>query len=231
MAGPLERVFVWLGGAAFVASLAWCGYALIVTWGEARPFAGRAAGRAIAIDSALFVLFAGHHSLLARDSAKAALARAVPKRLLRSAYVWVASLLFVVLIAGWQSIGGVLYDAPGWLAMPHILMQVAGLWMIAQAVRAIDGLELAGIRPATKAGGLQARGLYALVRHPVYFGTLLIVFGFARMTGDRLLFAVLVTVYLVTAVPWEERSLERTFGEEYRRYREQVRWRIVPFLY
>jgi protein-S-isoprenylcysteine O-methyltransferase Ste14 len=33
------------------------------------------------------------------------------------------------------------------------------------------------------------------------------------------------------AIPWEERSLERTFGASYQRYKERVRWRIVPYLY
>jgi protein-S-isoprenylcysteine O-methyltransferase Ste14 len=32
-------------------------------------------------------------------------------------------------------------------------------------------------------------------------------------------------------VPWEERSLERAFGDAYRRYKQQVRWRLVPFVY
>ena len=57
------------------------------------------------------------------------------------------------------------------------------------------------------------------------------VFGAAHMTGDRLAFAVISTAYLVVAIPWEERSLLRVFGEEYARYKQQVRWRVVPYLY
>ena len=44
------------------------------------------------------------------------------------------------------------------------------------------------------------------------------VFGTAHMTGDRLAFAVLTTVYLVARDPWEERSLGAAFGDDYRRY-------------
>jgi protein-S-isoprenylcysteine O-methyltransferase Ste14 len=33
------------------------------------------------------------------------------------------------------------------------------------------------------------------------------------------------------AMPWEERSLEREFGASYRRYKEKVRWKILPYLY
>jgi protein-S-isoprenylcysteine O-methyltransferase Ste14 len=59
----------------------------------------------------------------------------------------------------------------------------------------------------------------------------LAVFGTAHMTGDRLAFAAITTLYLVIAIPWEERSLVRSFGEDYLRYTRQVRWRIVPFIY
>ena len=57
------------------------------------------------------------------------------------------------------------------------------------------------------------------------------VFGAPRMTGDRLAFAAITTAYLVIAIPWEERSLRRSFGEEYERYMRAVKWRMVPFIY
>ena len=75
------------------------------------------------------------------------------------------------------------------------------------------------------------RGPYRLVRHPIYFGWILSVFGAAHMTGDRLAFAAISSLYLVIAVPWEERSLRQSFGADYDRYTEKVRWRVLPFLY
>ncbi len=107
-----------------------------------------------------------------------------------------------------------------------------GEWFIARAVRLIDGLQLAGIRPSPAAGeALQFGGPYQMVRHPVYLGWMLIVFASPHMTGDRLTFAVVSSLYLVLAMPWEERSLEGAFGEEYRRYKERVRWRLLPYVY
>ena len=104
--------------------------------------------------------------------------------------------------------------------------------MIAHATAAIDALELAGIRTAKVTDEeLQSRGVYGIVRHPLYLGWLLVVFGTAHMTGDRLAFAVLTTTYLVVAMPWEEQSLERQFGAAYRRYKERVRWKIVPYVH
>jgi protein-S-isoprenylcysteine O-methyltransferase Ste14 len=226
----IERLFVWLGGAAFVGSLAVSAYTYAVEWSEAGA-APRASWPAIAINSALFAGFAAHHSLFARDAVKTWLARHVPERLLRSVYVWIASLLWLLVVMWWRPVGGVLFQHTGVAAAAHAAVQLAGLWLIARAAGAIAPLELAGIRPPDASGGLQVRGPYRIVRHPLYLGWILVVFGAARMTGDRLTFAIVTSIYLAIAVPWEERSLERAFGEAYRRYKQQVRWRLVPYLY
>ena len=61
---------------------------------------------AVAFDAALFAVFAFHHSVFARESVKAHLARVLPERLLRSFYVWTASLLLLLVLASWQPVAG-----------------------------------------------------------------------------------------------------------------------------
>jgi protein-S-isoprenylcysteine O-methyltransferase Ste14 len=224
----LERLFVWAGGALFVGSLALTAWWFAAGWARTEPFAGWSAAW---LDAALFSAFALHHSLFARSGVKRALAALLPERLLRSCYVWLASALLVLVLAGWQRVGGIAYRTDSWLSWVHLAIQLCGVWLITGAVRAIDPLELAGIREESGSQDLQTGGPYHLVRHPLYLGWLLIVFGPAVMTGDRLTFAIVTSVYLFVAVPWEERSLERSFGPQYQRYKQEVRWRIVPFLY
>jgi protein-S-isoprenylcysteine O-methyltransferase Ste14 len=224
---PAERVFVWLGGVVFVGSLGFCAYSYTVRW--SLPHHGDAS--ALAFDAVLFSAFAMHHSLFARTPVKDTLSRLVPERLLRSVYVWIASLLLVTVCAAWMPIGGEVYRHAGWLGVPHALVQFVGIWLIARSVRTIDPLDLAGIRRQSANEGLQIGGPYRLVRHPLYLGWLLAVFGAALMTADRLAFAVITTAYLVIAIPWEERSLRAAFGSEYERYSHLVRWRLVPFVF
>jgi len=157
--------------------------------------------------------------------------RRIAPSLERSIYVWISSLLFIAVCACWAPVGGELYRISGPWALANAAVQLYGIWLIGQSVRGIDPLELAGIRRERARGPLQIGGPYALVRHPLYFGWVLAVFGAAHMTGDRFAFAMLTTLYLVIAVPWEERSLVTSFGEDYRRYARRVRWRIVPFIY
>ena len=85
-----------------------------------------------------------------------------------------------------------------------------------------------GFRPPAP---LRTDGLYGFVRHPVYFGWVLVVFGAPVMTMTRLTFAVISTAYLALAVPFEERSLIETFGPDYASYRKRVRWRMIPGIY
>jgi len=99
------------------------------------------------------------------------------------------------------------------------------------AARAIDPLELAGLRPAPANATPTRRGPYAHVRHPIYLGWILLVCSAPLMTGDRFLFAFLTTTYIAVAIPWEERDLRRAFGDSYERYAQRVRWRLVPGVY
>ena len=233
-----ERAFVWAGGALFVGSLALWVWWYVFWLSHSRPWAG---WRPVVVDAALFTIFAGHHSLFARETARRWLS-AIPRRLHRSVYVWMASLLLIAVCLLWQPIGAEVYRVPVAGAAALAVVQLAGVWCIAGAVARIDGLELAGIRAPeersgagssaeTRPAALQITGPYRWVRHPIYLGWMLIVFGVAHMTGDRLVFAGISSLYLIVAVPWEERSLRQSFGEDYDRYTRQVRWRVLPYMY
>ena len=226
----LSALFKWTGGALFVASLAyWSSWYLYLLGGSTAR--GGLDGSALAADAALFTLFAAHHSILARDPVKRVLAF-IPAHLNRSVYVWTASILLVIVCLAWRPIGGDIYGVTGAAAIALVIVQVAGAWFIAQSVACIDALELAGIRPVRRSdAGLQTSGPYGVVRHPLYLGWMMIVFGAPHMTADRLAFAAISSFYLVIAVPWEERSLRQSFGEAYARYQQIVRWRVIPYVY
>ena len=237
MGNAFELLIVWAGGGMFVTSLAYCAYSYIVRWSvpiREAPFSVVGLGSgwpALVFDAALLSVFAIHHSVFARDGVKAWLSRMIPERLLRSFYVWIASILLIAVCALWQPIGTDVYQAPGGWKIAHALIQVLGLGLIAASVRSIDPLELAGIRRSLLAGTLQTAGPYRIVRHPLYFGWALAVFGAAHMTGDRLAFATITVAYLIAAISLEERSLTAVFGPEYENYARHVRWRMFPYVY
>jgi protein-S-isoprenylcysteine O-methyltransferase Ste14 len=237
-----------MGGVAFVLSLTYVVYFYMVELGDV-PAAPDAFGRALAVDLLLFTAFALHHSILARPWAKAAMTRIVPPALERTSYVWVASALLVLTCLLWQFLGGTVYRHGGGLQVVHLGSQFVGVWIIAGATRLLDPLELAGIRQVLQwsaqttaqpgaagitddaADPLTSQGPYRFVRHPIYLGWLLVTFGVAHMSVDRGVFATISAAYLLIAMPFEERSLLKSYGEQYRSYMEQVKWRIVPYLW
>jgi methanethiol S-methyltransferase len=221
----------WLGGGLFVTSLALTAWWYFVRLGRVDPPGGISA---LIVDTILLTIFACHHSVFARESVKVRLT-VIPAPMRRSFYVWLASALLILVVVLWRPIGHELYRVTGPLAFLCAAVQAVGIALIVRAVSGLDPLELAGIRQASgvepKLERLQISGPYRLVRHPLYLGWMLALFATAQMTGDRLAFAALTSLYLVLAVPWEERSLRTSFGDDYARYERQVRWRIVPFIY
>jgi protein-S-isoprenylcysteine O-methyltransferase Ste14 len=230
--GPVIAVIAWAGGVVFVTSLGVFLYVYFVVFG--RPARPGPLLPPLAADVALFTMFAMHHSLFARSGAKAWVRRVAPPVLERSIYTWIASVLFIAVCLLWQPVPGVLYHLAGPWAWAGFAIQAAGIVLTYFGARALDVMDLAGLRPMLaerRGGGLITSGAFGLVRHPLYFGWVLLVFGAPVMTGTRALFAAVSTLYVALAIPWEERSLVETFGRAYEEYRGRVRWRMLPGIY
>lgn len=226
-----------MGGAAFVASLLYFLYFYFVQLG--RPASEDDWRGALAANVALFGLFAVHHSVMARPWAKRKLARVLAPELERTMYVWIASVLLALVCFLWQPMPGTLYRVEGAWRWVLYAVQALGIGLTLRASARLDVLELAGIRQIRERRrerppglvGLQMTGPYTIVRHPVYLGWVAMVAATPDMTTNRLAFSAISILYLAAAVPFEERSLEAAFGDNYREYRRRVRWRFLPGIY
>ena len=91
-----------------------------------------------------------------------------------------------------------------------------------------------GTPVAEKAGRtepLVVGGPQKYVRNPLYFGIVVMVLGWAVLTGYSFVFIATVVLLLwfgLVLIPFEERELRALFGKEWRRYSE-VTPMLIPF--
>jgi protein-S-isoprenylcysteine O-methyltransferase Ste14 len=118
------------------------------------------------------------------------------------------------------------------LRLAGLLLSAAGYVFLAWALAALRRNYQVGGNPPRGSDELVTRGPYRLVRHPMYTGALCVSLGLACLTQlPAFLGVFLVYVLLVLLlVPFEERGLERAYGERYAAYRNTAK-RLVPLLY
>lgn len=205
-------------------------------------------GRAVAIDLALLLAFGLVHSLLARRAVKARLARIFPAALERSLYSLVAGLQMGLICWAWQPLPapvwqvsaagaagaagavGALATGREGLGLGLWALQGAGWGIVIAALATIGSTHLFGLQQASSAAHdmpyvappFEIRGLYRHVRHPVYTGSLVAIWSTPTMSQGRLLLVGVLTAYLFIGLAFEERDLEREFGEAYREHRRRV---------
>jgi methanethiol S-methyltransferase len=189
------------------------------------------AGLALLINLSLLAGFALQHSVMARPAFKRWWTSIVPAPIERSTYVLVSSAVTFALCIAWQPLPGVLWSADSVAAQGLWWAGFAlGLAVLLGASFHIDHFELLGLRQTwcllrdkqASSPAFLVRGLYRLVRHPIYVGWLLLFWCAPVMHMDRLLLAAGMTVYVLAAIRLEERDLVAEHGIRYARYQREV---------
>ena len=186
---------------------------------------------ALLVNLGLMALFGLQHSIMARPGFKAWWTRIVPKAAERSTYVLLSSLLLILLYWQWRPFPTELWQVDHWLgqAIFWVLMGV-GVSLILISSFLINHFELFGLQPvylhlrSAKPAPIHFGTplLYRLVRHPLHLGTTIVLWATPTMTVGHLLFAVVMTIYIVIGIHYEERDLVRHFGDTYREYQRKT---------
>lgn len=204
-----------------------------VDQGESTTF-----GVALLINVGLVSLFGFCHSLFARKSIKQRLQWLLPEASIRSLYVFQSSAILIGVCIAWQAMPTSLwhFDNPMLAGLIYGL-QGLGWALVVWATFAINHFELTGLQQVYHHLMDQDEPeprfvtplLYRIVRHPMQSGILLAFWCTPHMTLGHMVFALTMTIYILVGIRFEERSLLESFGDDYRRYQQQVPM-LIPSL-
>jgi methanethiol S-methyltransferase len=188
------------------------------------------------IDAALLGIFAVQHSVMARPAFKRWWTRFVPHSIERSTFVLFSSLALILLIWQWRPIPTVVWSvtAPGAVLALQVLSWV-GWAILLTSTFLLNHFELFGLQQVysrltgrtQSAPEFRTPLFYRYVRHPLYLGFVIAFWSAPTMTVGHLWFSAACTGYILIGIWLEERDLVALFGDQYRRYREQVSM-LVP---
>ena len=196
---------------------------------------------AVASVFAGMLLFAAVHSVLASLRFKDRLRASMGERAYHGTYRLIYNLVSLVTIAPillitWRS-GQVIWELESNSRWFFDILQVIGILGVLIALFQIDLVQFSGLSqiialwrgadlPLPREG-IQTRGVYCLVRHPLYFFSLLALWPVYPMTDTLFAFNVMTTLYFAIGSYFEERRMLHLFGEDYAAYQKRVRW-IFP---
>jgi len=187
-------------------------------------------GEALAVNLALFALFAVQHSVMARKGFKRWWTRMVPPAVERSTYVLFASAVLALLLWQWRPIPTIVWQVndPTWSVALTALSLFGWVFALASTFM-INHFDLFGLRQvflnqgaAYKHPPFMTRGFYGLVRHPIMLGFIIAFWAAPTMTMGHLVFAIATTAYILIALQLEERDLVTYIGDAYRDYKKRV---------
>lgn len=186
------------------------------------------------VNLALLAQFPLGHSFLLTSRGQAVLVRLAPARhgktLATTTYATIASVQLLALFTLWTPSGVVLWRAEG-VTFGLLCLAYAGSWALLTKASFDAGpmvqsgalgwvALLRGRKPVFP--DMPERGLFRVVRQPIYVAFALTLWCVPVWTPDQILIATLYTAYCVAAPKLKERRFLRFYGDRFRAYQARV---------
>jgi protein-S-isoprenylcysteine O-methyltransferase Ste14 len=170
-----------------------------------------------------FILFAAAHSLFATGWVKKIL-RGADRKGYRLYYNIGSLVMFGWVMSAYHH-SEVLYFVPGVWSLIMYLLQVVVAMILVSCLRQTGVGEFLGFTK-NRTSSFTHTGWYSIVRHPLYFFSILFLLLNPVMTYQWLMLTIMSAVYFVVGGLIEERRLAVEFGEAYRHYQQRVPFMI-----
>lgn len=76
-------------------------------------------------------------------------------------------------------------------------------------------------------------GIYSKIRHPLYLSIIIVNIGIGLAFGIMMTFilALLTILHWIFTALKEEEALMKQFPDEYSKYKQMIRWRMIPWVF
>lgn len=189
----------------------------------------------LVINSVLWVIFFVSHSYLADISVKESLISKMKwsEQRYRFAYSLLSSLLVgAIYLIQFTFPTPFFLKLENWTFYLGCFLFLIGIIFNLLAFKNISAREFIGLKARkTKTDKLIQKGIYTLVRHPIYTGLIALIVGLMLIqpTSYNALNVLLILVYLPFGIYFEEQKLIQLYGQDYLVYKREVK-AIIPFL-
>jgi protein-S-isoprenylcysteine O-methyltransferase Ste14 len=125
------------------------------------------------------------------------------------------------------------YNTDFFFILGIIIMIIGGLILSVSRYQLNKFTYGGGSLSEEKAQNLITKGMYRYVRHPIYFGGLIMTFGLELALRSIMVLSVHIIIFLVIfndRMKKEETVLLEKFGEEYRKYKNTTK-KLIPRIF
>ena len=177
------------------------------------------------------------HSVLASHSVKNILIdKWIAEKYYRLAFNAIAIISLLPILYAFAKIDSPYLYESSMISTIGIVTTAIGVLLLLYALSQYNLSEFSGMQQlraetAPYPEALKTTGINAIVRHPLYFAGLIIIWGgFTYSPSVKILIAsIIATLYLYFGTRLEEQKLVLEFGEEYKSYQNKVGM-LIPFL-
>ena len=169
------------------------------------------------------------HSLLASLTFKALLADTIGKSMMRGYRLFYNAFSFLTFLPILYLVRTLpdapLYSVPAPISYVMLVGQGLGLILLIVGVLQTDTLSFIGLSQLfteEKSSALVTKGLYRLVRHPLYTAGLIVLWLSPTVSVNSFTLYIGATVYILVGAYFEERKLLREFGQAYAEYQSKT---------
>ena len=169
------------------------------------------------------------HSLLASLTFKALLADTIGKSMMRGYRLFYNAFSFITFLPILYLVRTLpdapLYSVPAPISYVMLVGQGLGLILLIVGVLQTDTLSFIGLSQLfteEKSSALVTKGLYRLVRHPLYTAGLMVLWLSPSVSVNSFTLYAGATIYILVGAYFEERKLLREFGQAYAEYKSKT---------